>query len=165
MYEHDRSASKGHLAVREPVFAFKRVGRDTNPEQRARQAMLGCAPAHRLFGLAGVARREGVVGPRSLEDYRLSFQRSELPAGVRAGFITNRPGGGAQLAWHAPPVGAAVVDGVARSTRGRGLKRRAFYVIVKRRRVAPYAGARIGTPSGLCFQQRTTGRPLRGGVH
>ena len=78
MYEHDRSASKGHLAVREPVFAFKRVGRDTNPEQRARQAMLGCAPAHRLFGLAGVARREGVVGPRSLEDYRLTSKRASF---------------------------------------------------------------------------------------
>ena len=44
MYEHDRSASKGIMTVRSPIYVFKHVGTDTNAEQRQSQAMLGCAP-------------------------------------------------------------------------------------------------------------------------
>ncbi|MCD6405511.1 MAG: type I-C CRISPR-associated protein Cas7/Csd2, partial [Planctomycetes bacterium] len=54
MYEHDRSASKGLMSVREPVFVFKHTGTDSNKDQRSRQAKLGCAPAHKLFGLIDV---------------------------------------------------------------------------------------------------------------
>ena len=52
MYEHDRSASKGIMTVHpDHSFVFKHVGNDTNPEQRQRQAMLGCTHAHKLFDL------------------------------------------------------------------------------------------------------------------
>ena len=37
MYEHDRSASKGLMSVRE-LFVFKHVGTDTTPTQRVRQS-------------------------------------------------------------------------------------------------------------------------------
>ena len=47
MYEHDRSASKGVMSVQEPVFVFKHVGTDSDPNQRVRQAKLG---VHRLTG-------------------------------------------------------------------------------------------------------------------
>ena len=43
MYEHDRSASKGVMTVRPPIYVFKHIGTDTNAEQRQSQAMLGCA--------------------------------------------------------------------------------------------------------------------------
>ncbi|MBM4075443.1 MAG: type I-C CRISPR-associated protein Cas7/Csd2, partial [Planctomycetes bacterium] len=49
MYEHDRSASKGTMTVRQPLYVFKHVGTDSVPDQRQRQAMLGCAPAQVLF--------------------------------------------------------------------------------------------------------------------
>jgi CRISPR-associated protein Csd2 len=49
MYEHDRSASKGVMTVRQPIYVFKHVGTDTDAEQRRRQAMLGCCPAQVLF--------------------------------------------------------------------------------------------------------------------
>ena len=49
MYEQDRSASKGLMSVRR-LYVFKHVGTATN-EQREREAMLGCAPAHKLFDL------------------------------------------------------------------------------------------------------------------
>jgi len=49
MYEHDRSASKGVMTVRAPIYVFKHIGTDTDAEQRKRQAMLGCCPAQVLF--------------------------------------------------------------------------------------------------------------------
>lgn len=82
MYEHDRSASKGQMATRK-LFIFKHVGTDSNGDQRTRQAMLGCAPAHHLFGLVEVEARENLEGPpRSFEDYDVRVNREGLPAGV-----------------------------------------------------------------------------------
>ena len=57
MYEHDRSASKGEMAVVSPLILFKHAGTDLDENQRVRQARLGCAPAHRLFELVHVQRR------------------------------------------------------------------------------------------------------------
>ena len=107
MYEHDRSASKGLMSVREPVFVFKHIGTDTNDEQRTRQAMLGCAPAHRLFDLVEVHKRQGVTAPRKFTDYEVTFHQSRLPAGVEAQFIV--PGAdGAPQCLDTPPEGIVV---------------------------------------------------------
>jgi len=103
MFEHDRSASKGLMSVREPVFIFRHVGTDTDADQRTREALLGCAPAHRLFDLVSVTRRPGVETPRSFGDYTVSFRQSELPPGVRVGFAVNGVGGGAEIVWDSPP--------------------------------------------------------------
>jgi len=111
MYEHDRSASKGHMAVREPVFVFKHVGTDTNADQKAQQAKLGCAPAHKLFGLLEVKPKgEGVAAPRSFADYRdrIIFHKSGMPPGVEVGFAVSKPGGGAQVVWDSPPANLAI---------------------------------------------------------
>lgn len=91
MYDHDRSASKGVMSARKLV-AFKHVGTDTNSEQRARQAMLGCAPAHRLLDIAigddngqcivQVKREDESKPPRSITDYKLTIHRERVPAGV-----------------------------------------------------------------------------------
>uniref|UniRef100_A0A7C4CBS9 Type I-C CRISPR-associated protein Cas7/Csd2 n=1 Tax=candidate division WOR-3 bacterium TaxID=2052148 RepID=A0A7C4CBS9_UNCW3 len=86
MFEHDRSASKGHMSVRE-VFVFKHVGTDTDPKQRAQQAKLGCAPAHRLFDLVKVSKRPGVEAPRRFEDYDVRFDTNGLPKGVEVEFL------------------------------------------------------------------------------
>lgn len=82
MYEHDRSASKGLMSVHRPLYVFKHVGTDTDPEQRRRQAMLGCAPAHELFGLVEVERKEGVTAPRRFEDYEVTVHHDRIPPGV-----------------------------------------------------------------------------------
>lgn len=108
MYEHDRSASKGLMSVREPVFVFQHVGTDSNPEQRAQQAKLGCAPAHKLFDLVEASKKEGVEAPRSFGDYQVFFHQSRLPQGVRVGFITAKEGGGAQVIWDQVPAGVDV---------------------------------------------------------
>lgn len=102
MFEHDRSASKGLMSVREPLVIFKHVGTDTDSNQRAQQAKLGCAPAHKLFELFEVKKREGVLSPRSFSDYRVSFKMSLLPKGVQVGFASSGEGGKFQIHWDTP---------------------------------------------------------------
>jgi CRISPR-associated protein Csd2 len=109
MYELDRSASKGLMSVREPIFVFRHVGTDTNGEQRVQQAKLGCAPAHKLFDLVGVKKRDEVSAPRSFADYVVTFHRSKLPPGVQAGFVVTGPDGGAQVLWDEVPEGVCVM--------------------------------------------------------
>lgn len=81
MFEHDRSSSKGAMATHS-LFIFRHVGTDSDRLQRARQAMLGCAPAHVLFDLVEVSRRPNIEAPRSLKDYSVRVHRDRLPAGV-----------------------------------------------------------------------------------
>jgi CRISPR-associated protein Csd2 len=90
MYDHDRSASKGFMSCR-GLYVFKHVGTDTNPDQRKRQAMLGCAPAHKLLDI-GKAREDGKVidivkhseatSPRRFEDYAVRVHADRIPPGV-----------------------------------------------------------------------------------
>lgn len=84
MFEHDRSASKGAMAVRRPLYVFKHVGTDSDQKQRARQAMLGCAPAHVLFEeVVKVQKKDGVDAPRGFADYAVRIERDRVPAGVQ----------------------------------------------------------------------------------
>jgi len=82
MYEHDRSASKGVMSVRKPIYVFKHVGTDTDTNQRARQAKLGCAHAHKLFALITVKKKDSVTAPRRFDDYRVDVNEDGLPDGV-----------------------------------------------------------------------------------
>ncbi len=84
MFEHDRSASKGVMTVRAPIYVFKHVGTDTNAEQRQSQAMLGCAPAQVLFEkVVAVAKKPGVEAPRSFADYTVQVAKDAVPPGVK----------------------------------------------------------------------------------
>ena len=48
MYEFDNTASKQGMSVVSPLIIFKHVGtHPENPEESAREALLGCAPAHK----------------------------------------------------------------------------------------------------------------------
>jgi CRISPR-associated protein Csd2 len=103
MYEHDRSASKGNMSVLEPIFVFKHVGTDSDEEQRKQQAKLGCAPAHKLFDLVKVQKKDNVEAPRSFSDYTVTFEASKLPKGVQVGFIVSSDDGAADVIWDAAP--------------------------------------------------------------
>jgi CRISPR-associated protein Csd2 len=103
MFEHDRSASKGMMSVREPIFVFKHVGTDNNEQQRTKQSMLGCAPAHKLFELIDISKKESVDTPRSFNDYMISFRSNALPKGVDVGFIMSGVGGKAEVTWNELP--------------------------------------------------------------
>lgn len=93
MWDHDRSASKGMMSCR-GLYIFKHIGTDSDQTQRVRQAMLGCAPAHRLLdfstperkvesAIIEVAHREGIEGsPRIFSDYLISVHEDRLPSGV-----------------------------------------------------------------------------------
>jgi len=82
MYEHDRSASKGVMTVRAPLFVFKHVGTDGDEKQRQAQAMLGCAPAQDLFDLVHVEKKPDIAVSRRFDDYEVTVDRDRLPAGV-----------------------------------------------------------------------------------
>ncbi len=87
MYEHDRSASKGEMSVISPLIIFKHVGTDSDEKQRIRQSRLGCAPAHKLFELVSIAKKQDVENPRSYADYELTVDLSKTPNGVEIGFM------------------------------------------------------------------------------
>lgn len=96
MFDHDRSASKGVMACRD-LFVFKHVGTDTDLVQREKQAMLGCAPAHRLLDLGRIihvpALKDSGKTPRSYADYAVAQHLDRVPKGVelwRWDFSENR---------------------------------------------------------------------------
>ena len=68
MFDHDRSAARGEMATR-GLYVFKHVGTDSDENQRKQQAMLGCAPAHKLFDLVKVERNDKTIPSRSFADY------------------------------------------------------------------------------------------------
>ncbi len=85
MYDHDRSASKGVISCR-GLYIFKHVGTDSDPEQRQRQAMLGCAPAHKLLDAGAIMEIERInteQAPRSFSDYQVILHEDRLPAGIQ----------------------------------------------------------------------------------
>lgn len=88
MYNHDISSSKAGMSVVGPLIIFKHVGTQApeNAEQNAKEAMLGCAPAHKLFELLTVHKKEDVLFPRKYEDYKIVLDASSVPNGVEIGF-------------------------------------------------------------------------------
>lgn len=90
MYEHDRSSSKGYMA-RRGLFVFKHVGNDATPEQRARQAKLGCAPAQALLDIGKVIdiqknaeamKTDNVMTPRRFGHYTVTIHNDRIPQGI-----------------------------------------------------------------------------------
>lgn len=69
MFEVDHSAARGKMAVRKLII-FKH------------DSELGCAPAHKLFDMVSVQRKEGVTVPRAYADYAVSIAQEQLPSGV-----------------------------------------------------------------------------------
>lgn len=69
MFENDRSAARGMMAVRELII-FKH------------DSELGNAPAHKLFDLVRITRDPELIAPRSYSDYTVEVDESRLPAGV-----------------------------------------------------------------------------------
>lgn len=69
MFEYDRSAARGNMAVRE-LIVFKHASE------------LGNAPAYKLFDTVSVKRKDGVVTARSYNDYEVEVAEEKLPEGV-----------------------------------------------------------------------------------
>jgi len=70
MFEHDRSAARGQMAVRK-LIVFKH------------RSMMGNAPAHQLFDLVKVERINSASGPaRDFTDYEVRLNKTAAPDGV-----------------------------------------------------------------------------------
>ena len=67
MFEHDHSAARGNMAVRE-LIVFRH------------ESELGNAPAYKLFKAVHVERNDKSTAPRRFEDYTVTVD--EMPAGV-----------------------------------------------------------------------------------
>ena len=100
MYEQDHSASKGLVSVVSPLILFRHDGTDSDPVQRKKQAKLGCAPAHKLFELVKVQKKENVEHPRSYRDYEATIALDRLPKGVSVGFQSDPYG---EICWNDLP--------------------------------------------------------------
>lgn len=69
MFELDRSAARGNMACRK-LIVFRH---DTE---------LGNAPAYKLFDTVKIARKDGVLAPRSFDDYTIEIDKAAVPQGV-----------------------------------------------------------------------------------
>lgn len=69
MFEFDRSAARGNMAVRK-LYVFKH------------SSALGNAPSYKLFDLIDVRRREGVSVARNFKDYDITFDSEHVPEDV-----------------------------------------------------------------------------------
>lgn len=69
MFEHDRAAARGNMAVRE-LIVFQH------------DSELGNAPAHKLFDTISIKRQDGVVEARSYGDYIVTVDEGAIPSGV-----------------------------------------------------------------------------------
>lgn len=69
MFEHDRSAARGLMSAR-GLYVFEH------------DSALGNAPAHALFDLVAITRKEGVEAARQFADYRVAVDEGKLPAGI-----------------------------------------------------------------------------------
>ena len=69
MFEHDHSAARGKMSVRE-LIVFKH------------STELGDCPAYKLFDAVEVKRNDGVEYPRKYQDYTVHVHREEIPESV-----------------------------------------------------------------------------------
>lgn len=69
MFEHDHSAARGKMAVRE-LIVFKH------------SKELGDCPAYKLFEAVEVRKKEDIVYPRKYQDYEVSIHKEQIPETV-----------------------------------------------------------------------------------
>jgi CRISPR-associated protein Csd2 len=69
MFEHDRSAARGTMAARK-LIVFKHA------------SALGNAPAHRLFELVKIERKDESEPVRAFSDYAVLIEKANVPEGV-----------------------------------------------------------------------------------
>lgn len=69
MFEHDHSAARGKMAVRE-LIVFKH------------DSELGNAPAYKLFELVDARKKDGVEIPSAYYDYTVTVDETGVPEGV-----------------------------------------------------------------------------------
>lgn len=69
MFEHDHSAARGNMAVRQ-LIVFKH------------ESELGNCPAYKLFETVSVKRKDQSKPPRCFSDYEIMIDKPAIPPGV-----------------------------------------------------------------------------------
>ena len=75
MFENDRSAARGKMAVRK-LIVFEH------------SSELGDAPAHKLFDAVQVNRKDETVPARSFQDYEVTIHEENIPSGVKVEILS-----------------------------------------------------------------------------
>ncbi len=70
MYDHDRSAARGEMNARK-LYVFKHIG-------DGEASKLGTTPAHKLFDLISINRKDTETPPRSFNDYEVQVNMDTL---------------------------------------------------------------------------------------
>lgn len=78
LFEHDRSAARGRMQTR-ALIVFKH------------ESALGNSPAHKLFDLVQIKKKEGVQAPRSFDDYSISIDVASVPSNIEVLKIVDVP--------------------------------------------------------------------------
>lgn len=69
MFDHDRSAARGEMAAQK-LITFKHA------------SGLGNAPAHKLFDLVQIKKRDQDKSPRLFSDYEVTIDKNAVPEGI-----------------------------------------------------------------------------------
>ena len=69
MFEHDHSAARGKMAVRE-LIVFKH------------SSELGDCPSYRLFDAVEIKKKEGITYPRKYQEYEVTIHEEDIPDSV-----------------------------------------------------------------------------------
>ncbi|MCI8951397.1 MAG: type I-C CRISPR-associated protein Cas7/Csd2 [Lachnospiraceae bacterium] len=69
MFEHDHSAARGNMAVRE-LIVFKH------------SSELGDCPAYKLFDSVEIKKQQDVIFPRKFSDYNIQIHREQIPNSI-----------------------------------------------------------------------------------
>jgi CRISPR-associated protein Csd2 len=83
MFDQDPAAARTGMHAQK-LIVFKHVGIGEDEKEKKEQAKLGCAPAHQLFEMVKLIRKDTQQPARSFSDYELEFDPAKVPAGVTA---------------------------------------------------------------------------------
>ena len=84
MFEQHYSSNSGIITIRR-IISFRHVGTSLVAEERARQALMGCAKTQDLLELGkiiAIARVDPARPPRAYTDYGVTVDTTKIPLGV-----------------------------------------------------------------------------------
>ena len=88
MFDATRSDSKTGIYPVSPLIIFKHIGDPNKPaNEQLNSAILGRAPAHKLYETITCVKKAGIETPTNHHEYDCCIDLSHMPKGVEVGFL------------------------------------------------------------------------------
>ena len=88
MFDATRSDSKTGIYPVSPLIIFKHVGDPSKPtDEQRNSAILGRAPAHKLYETVTCVKKAGIETPTNHHEYDCCIDLSHMPNGIEVGFL------------------------------------------------------------------------------